>query len=145
MTTAERLGGIALAAGAAACFDGAVALQAVEARAVGERTVGAGLLRSLIARPRWLAATALGVAGWPLQVAALSLAPLTVVQPALALGLVLLLALGHRILGEPVRPRDLVAVGAITGGVALLGWAAPGGGGGDAGAGAPGPGLRRRA
>src|SRR3954471_4736984 len=73
-----RLGGIVLAAGAAACFDGAVALQAVEARAVGERTVGAGLLRSLIARPRWLAATALGVAGWPLQVAALSLAPLTV-------------------------------------------------------------------
>src|SRR3954470_21149361 len=99
MTTAELLGGIVLAAGAAACFDGAVALQAVEARAVGERTVGAGLLRSLIARPRWLAATALGVAGWPLQVAALSLTPLTVVQPALALGLGLVLGVGRR----PVR------------------------------------------
>src|SRR3954465_7797114 len=118
MTTAELLGGIALAAGAACCFDGAVALQAVEARAVGERTVGAGLLRSLIARPRWLAATVRGGAGWALRVAALSLAPLTVVQPALALGLVLLLALGRRLLGEPVRPRDYAAVGAVPAGAA---------------------------
>src|SRR4051812_31483389 len=125
MTTAERLGGIALAAGAAACFDGAVALQAVEARAVGERAVGAGLLRSLIARPRWLAATGLAIAGWPLQIAALALAPLTVVQPALALGLVLLLALGRRLLGEPVRPRDLAAVAVLGVGLGLPAWVAP--------------------
>src|SRR3954465_3689241 len=125
MTTAELLGGIALAAGAACCFDGAVALQAVEARAGGERAVGAGLRRSLIARPRWLAATALGIAGWPLQVAALSLAPLTVVQPALAVGRVLLPAPGARLLGEPPRPADAVAVAAVAGGLALLAWAAP--------------------
>src|SRR4051794_27815922 len=125
MTTAELLGGIVLAAGAAACFDGAVALQAVEARAVGDRGVGAGLLRSLIARPRWLAATGLAIAGWPLQIAALSLAPLTVVQPALALGLVLLLALGRRLLGEPVRPRDYAAVAVLAVGLGLLAWVAP--------------------
>jgi drug/metabolite transporter (DMT)-like permease len=112
--------GIALAAGAAACFDGAVALQALEARAVGD-----ALVRGLLSRPRWLAATALAIAGWPLQVAALSLAPITVVQPALALGLVLLLVLGNRLLHEPMRPRDLVAVGAIAAGLALLAWAAP--------------------
>ena len=125
MSAWELAGGIALAAGAAACFDGAVALQALEARAVAERSVGAGMLRGLLARPRWLAATGLAIAGWPLQVGALALAPLTVVQPALALGLVLLLALGSRMLGEPVRPRDWVAVGAIGAGLALLAWSAP--------------------
>jgi len=125
MSTAALAGGIALAAAAAACYDGAVALQAVEARAVSERTAGLGLLRSLIKRPRWLAATGLAIAGWPLQVAALALAPLTVVQPALALGLVVLLALGNRLLHEPVRPRDLAAVAAIALGLALLAFYAP--------------------
>src|SRR3954470_11575765 len=125
MSAPQLAGGIALAAGAAACFDGAVALQAVEARAVAQRAVGAGLLRALIARPRWVAATALAIAGWPLQVAALALAPLTVVQPALALGLVVLLALGRRMLGEPVGTRALIATAAIAAGVGLLAWAAP--------------------
>jgi hypothetical protein len=125
MSAGGVAGGVALAAAAAACFDGAVALQAVEARAVGDRGVGAGLLRSLARRPRWLAATGLAIAGWPLQVAALSVAPLTVVQPALALGLVVLLLLGHRVLGEPVRGRDLAAVAALAAGLALLAAFAP--------------------
>jgi drug/metabolite transporter (DMT)-like permease len=125
MSTAALAGGIVLAAGAAACFDGAVALQALEARQVEGAEGGAGLLRRLAARPRWLAATALAVAGWPLQVGALALAPLTVVQPTLALGLVLLLVLGVRILGEPATRRDLVAVAAIGVGLGLLAWAAP--------------------
>src|SRR4051812_21031691 len=125
MTGAELAAGIALAAGAAACFDGAVALQALEARALGTGDVGAGMVRGLLARPRWIAATGLAIAGWPLQGAALSLAPITVVQPALALGLVLLLFLGSRLLGERVRPRDLGAVAAIAAGLALLAWSAP--------------------
>src|SRR5690242_6225693 len=125
MNTGELLAGIALAGAAAACYDGAVALQAVEARAVGERGAGLGLLGSLIKRPRWLAATGLAIAGWPLQVAALAIAPLTIVQPALALGLVLLLFLGARMLGEPVRRRDWVAVGAIACGLGVLAVVAP--------------------
>jgi drug/metabolite transporter (DMT)-like permease len=122
---AELAGGLALAAAAAACFDGAVALQALEARALPTDTVGPGLVRGLLRRPRWLAATALAIAGWPLQVAALTLAPLTVVQPTLAVGLVLLLALGVHLLGEPAGPRDLLACAAIAAGLALLAWAAP--------------------
>jgi hypothetical protein len=125
MSAAALAGGIALAGAAAACYDGAVALQAVEARAVSERTAGLGLLRSLLKRPRWLAATGLAIVGWPLQVAALALAPLTVVQPALALGLVVLLILGNRLLHEPVRSRDLVAVGVMALGLALLAFYAP--------------------
>jgi drug/metabolite transporter (DMT)-like permease len=125
MSAAAVAGGIALGAAAACCFDGAVALQALEARAVAERAVGAGLIARLVRRPRWLAATALAIAGWPLQIAALALAPLTLVQPSLAIGLVLLLVLGVRLLGEPARPRDLAAVAAIAAGLALLAWAAP--------------------
>jgi drug/metabolite transporter (DMT)-like permease len=134
VSVAEIVGGIALAAGAAACFDGAVAVQATEARALRVERVGAGLLGGLLRRPRWLAATGLAILGWPLQIAALSLAPLTVVQPTLALGLVLLLCLGHRILGEPVHRRDLAAVAGIALGLGLLAWAAPENGHGHAGA-----------
>jgi hypothetical protein len=125
MTALELAGGIGLGAAAAACFDGAVALQAVEARALPAGGAGAGLLRGLLARPRWLAATALAAVGWPLQLGALALAPLTVVQPTLALGLIVLLALGMRLLGEPATARDLLAVVGIAAGLALLAWAAP--------------------
>lgn len=112
------LAGIVLGALAGCCFDAAVALQAPEARAQ------QGIL-ALVRNPRWLAATALAIAGWPLQLAALALAPLTVVQPSLAAGLVLLLVLGSRMLHEPARPRDFAAVAAIAAGLALLAWAAP--------------------
>jgi drug/metabolite transporter (DMT)-like permease len=125
MSAGSMLAGIALAGAAAACFDGAVAVQAMEARAVGDRGVGAGLLAALLKRPRWLAATGLAIVGWPLQIAALAVAPLTVVQPALALGLVVLLYLGHRLLHEPVRPRDYAAVAVLAAGLALIAAAAP--------------------
>jgi drug/metabolite transporter (DMT)-like permease len=107
-------------------FDLAVALQAIEARAV---PAGHGLRPSLYGRlfrsRRWLAATALSLAGFPLQLVALLLAPLTVVQPTLALGLLLLLVLGSRMLGERVGPREFVGVGLVVGGVAGLALAAP--------------------
>jgi hypothetical protein len=115
--------GIALATGAACCFNGSVALQAMEARRL---PVGSGAgLAPLLRRPRWLAGTALSIAGWPLHIAALAVAPLTIVQPALATGLILLLVLGARVLHEPVRPSDFAAVAAIAAGLALLAWAAP--------------------
>ncbi len=123
MSAAAIAGGIALGAAAGCCFDAAVALQAVETRAVADRSLG--LMARLLRRPRWLAATALAIAGWPLQVAALAIAPLTIVQPSLAVGLVLLLVLAVRLLGEPARPRDFAAVAAIAAGLALLAWSAP--------------------
>jgi len=122
MSTHHLALGIACAAGAAACFDGAVAWQALEARRVpSDRRV---LLR-LARQPRWLAATAVAAVGWPLQLAALSLAPLTVVQPTLAGGLIVLLVLGATVLGEPVGRVEIAAAVAIVSGVALLAWAAP--------------------
>ena len=74
---------------------------------------------------RWLGATALGLAGWPLEIVALLLAPLTVVQPCLASGLILLLWLGATRLGERPGRREWTAVAAIVLGVAGVALAAP--------------------
>src|SRR5204863_362601 len=107
-------------------FDIGVALQALEARRTAIRSaLSLGLIAALARRRRWLAGTLVAGAGWPFHVAALTLAPLSVVQPALALGLLLLLALGDRMLGERVGPREVAAVVAIVVGVTGMAWAAP--------------------
>jgi drug/metabolite transporter (DMT)-like permease len=124
--TAAQGAGLAAALAAGLCFDGAVVLQAREARRT-ERALGLrpGLIAGLLRRPRWLAGLALGALGWPLQLAALALAPLTLVQPALACGLVLLVLAGSRLLGERAGTAELAAVGAIAAGVALAALLAP--------------------
>jgi drug/metabolite transporter (DMT)-like permease len=118
--------GFALALGAAACYDTGYALQALEARRAPSRhAMRFSLLGHLFGRPRWLAATALSLLGFPLQVLALTKAPITLVQPTLALGLLLLLFLGRRILRESVGPREVLAVLIIIGSVAVTALAAP--------------------
>jgi drug/metabolite transporter (DMT)-like permease len=118
--------GLAVATAAAACYETGYAFQALEARGVSARhALRASLLGELARNARWLAATALSLLGWPLQVAALSLAPLALVQPTLALGLALLLVLGTRILGERVGRRELAAVALVIAGIACLAAAAP--------------------
>lgn len=120
--------GIAVALGASACYECAYVVQALEARRAGTGAVlQASLLARLLRRPRWVAGTALAGAGAVLQVLALTLAPLTVVQPTLALGLVLLLALSALFLGERAGRRELLGVAAIVVGVAVVALvAAPG-------------------
>jgi drug/metabolite transporter (DMT)-like permease len=118
--------GLLLALCAAACYDGAIALQAAEARKVRvDDSLQPALLLRLMRRPRWLAAIALDALGWPFQLGALALVPLSVVQPALALGLILLLVLGERVLGERPRPPEVLGVVLLAGGVAVLAAAAP--------------------
>lgn len=93
--------GIICAIGASALYNTSIALQALEARDVGEEhALRVSLIGRLIRNPRWLLATGIGLLGWPLEIAALLLAPLTVVQPCLAAGLVLLLWLGVTRLGS---------------------------------------------
>lgn len=122
--------GLGAALGAAACYDTGYALQALEARrAPSGLALRPGLMVHLSRRPLWVGATALSVCGWPLQVLALAHAPLTLVQPVLALGLLLLLALGVRVLGEPVGRRELAGVVLIIGAVGCVAWAAPAEGG----------------
>ena len=118
--------GIVAAVGASLLYNTSIALQALEARGVPqEHALRPSLLGRLVRNQRWLGATALGLAGWPLEIAALLLAPLTVVQPCLASGLVLLLWLGATRLGERPGARELVAVAAIIIGVAGVALAAP--------------------
>ena len=121
MPDAQVLAGMATAAAAAVCFDGAVILQAREARRVEpEHSLRLSLLTRLVRRRRWVLGTAIAVAGWPLQLVAYALAPVTLVQPCLALGLLLLLAAGSRALHEPVGTREWAAAGAVVGGVVAL-------------------------
>ena len=118
--------GIVAAVGASLLYNTSIALQALEARGVPyEHSLRPSLLGRLARNRRWLGATVLGLAGWPLEIAALLLAPLTVVQPCLASGLILLLWLGATRLGERPGPREAVAVAAIVLGVAGVALAAP--------------------
>lgn len=118
--------GILAAVGASVLYNTSIALQALEARDVPhEHSLRVSLIGKLVRNKRWLGATALGLAGWPLEIVALLLAPLTVVQPCLVSGLVVLLWLGATKLGETPGRREFVAVGAIVAGVAGVAWAAP--------------------
>src|SRR2546429_485494 len=86
---------------------------AVRGAAARGRALRLSLFRRLVAKPRWVAGTGLGLAGWALQALALTKAPLTVVQPLLGTSLVFLLGIAASRLGERVTRADALAVGAI--------------------------------
>jgi drug/metabolite transporter (DMT)-like permease len=118
--------GIAAALLASGLFASGLALQAVEARSTGaEHALRPSLIWRLLHRPRWVVGSTLAGLGWPLHATALVLAPVTVVQPVLAFGLVLLLAIGARVLDEHVTGRQMLGAAAIVVGVAGLAAAAP--------------------
>jgi drug/metabolite transporter (DMT)-like permease len=83
------------------------------------------LLARLMHRPRWLLGTLLLVLAWPLQVLALSFAPITVVQPVLASFQLILLALARLWMKERVGRIEVLAVLAITAGITIVITAGP--------------------
>ncbi len=118
--------GVAAALVASILFNLGLALQALEARqAPKSLDLRVGLLWRLLRRPRWLLGQVLGTAGVAPQLYALSLAPFVVVQPLLAVGLLLLLAIGARVFNESVGALGIIGVLAIIGGVTLVAWGAP--------------------
>lgn len=118
--------GIAAAIGASAFYSLGVVLQAMDAKQTAHHHyLRLGLARDLVKRRRWLLGTAISTVGWPLQLLALSLAPLVVVQPAMATGLLVLLVAGERMLGERAGRREHVAVCAIALGVVGAALCAP--------------------
>src|SRR5438067_2139778 len=118
--------GIGAAVGASSLYSLGIALQALDAReAPHEEHLRLALAWGLLKRARWLAGTAASMLGFPLQVLALLLAPLVVVQPALAMGLLVLLFLGQRMLGEHAGSYEYLAMAAIVIGVIGAGLAAP--------------------
>lgn len=118
--------GIAAAVAASTFYSLGVALQAVDAKRVPHAEhLRIGLARDLLGRARWLAGTGISILGWPLQLVALLLVPLVVVQPTLAAGLIVLLWLARRMLHEHAGSREHVAVGAIVLGMLGAALAAP--------------------
>lgn len=75
-------------------------------------------LMSLLAHPKWLSGTAFMVGGIVLQLAALTLAPLIVVQPVGAIALVITSLLNARSTKTRVSRPTLIAVGFCTVGIA---------------------------
>jgi FtsH-binding integral membrane protein len=118
--------GIGAAVGASAFYSLGIALQAMDAKqAPHAEHLRLALVRGLLKRARWLMGTGLSILGWPLQVVALRLAPLVVVQPALAAGLLVLLFVGRRMLGEHMGRSEHLATLAIVVGVVGAGLCAP--------------------
>src|SRR5258707_15548644 len=86
----------------------ATSLQALAARrAPKSEALSASLLARLVRRPLWLLGTAAGLLAWPLQAVALAFGSVTLVQPALGFGLVVLLILGVTVLHETEAKRRL--------------------------------------
>jgi drug/metabolite transporter (DMT)-like permease len=117
---------ILLAGATSSLYALSTSLQALEARREpASQALRASLLKRLVRRPLWLAGAAAGVIAWPLQAVALALASVAIVQPALGLGLIVLLVLGVRLLHERIGLREIAGALMITGAIAVIGWAAP--------------------
>jgi drug/metabolite transporter (DMT)-like permease len=113
--------GVLAALVSAVLYSAGVTLQAIEAReAPIDESLKLSLLRRLVHRRRWLVGTACVAGGWIMQAVALMLAPITIVQPALALSVVSLLFIAVRFFGEALRRQEILAAVAIVVGVAGL-------------------------
>jgi drug/metabolite transporter (DMT)-like permease len=77
-------------------------------------------LRSLAASPWFAAGWGLAAVAWLAHVAALSMAPISLVQAVLAGGAVTLAVLSQRLFGDPVERRQWLALALGGGGLALL-------------------------
>lgn len=116
----------ALAFLSAAVAFGGSAMQAFEARKVPDQeSLRLGLLVALAHRPLWVGGTLLNVAAFGMQVVALTLASLAIVQPTLAAGLIVLAAIGRWKLGERIDLRTSAGIAAIIAGLVGLAFVAP--------------------
>jgi len=95
-------------------------LPAIDARHAGK------LLRTLLTAPAWLAGFCLMLCGFGLQVMALTLAPVSVVQPILGSGVVILLVLSRVVLHETLGRLELACVLAMAGAIVVIALSATG-------------------
>ena len=122
----DLLLGILAAIGASSLYSLGIALQAMDAKqAPREEHLRVALVLGLLRRARWMAGTGLSILGFPLQVIALLLAPLVVVQPTMAVGLLVLLAAGELLLHERPGRYEYLAMSAIIAGVVAVALCAP--------------------
>jgi hypothetical protein len=82
--------------------------------------VGFRQLIRLLVRPQWISGLGLMAAGMVLQLGALSLAPLIVVQPIGAIALVITSLLNAKVTKTPMNRGSIIAVALCTVGIALF-------------------------
>jgi drug/metabolite transporter (DMT)-like permease len=112
---------VSLALVAALLFAFGTVLQQKEAQEVSDDDARkAGFLLRLARRPVWLAGMAADGIGYGAQAAALGIGRIVVVQPLLATTVVFALPLGARILGQPIRRREVLAALAVTAGLGVF-------------------------
>jgi len=96
----------------------------VEAMAARRQAAGAGLgfglLLRLVRQPLWLAGFVCELCGFALEVVALTVAPLILVQPLLAAGLTVVVLGGALFLGERLTRWGVAGMASLVGGVVLL-------------------------
>jgi drug/metabolite transporter (DMT)-like permease len=108
-------------------FDLGIAIQAIEARRTpAYEGLRVSLIWDLLHRRLWVAGLGVEWLGVPLEILAFAWAPFVVVQPLMACGLLVLLAVAGRLLGERPTLDALLGVGAIIAGIVLIAWGAPG-------------------
>jgi len=78
------------------------------------------VIKTFITNWPWLSAQIENIAGFVLYAIALSIIPVSIVEPITAAGIVLLVYLAIRQLGEKVKPRDYIAIGMTVLGVILI-------------------------
>jgi hypothetical protein len=121
--TAALLGGLALALASAGALNWGYFAQhqaAVRLPKLSLRRPIRSLVVLFVDR-RWLAGFLVGIGGWVLYVAALKLAPLSLVQATSAGGIGLLALLAWRATGTRPQTGELAGVGAALAGLVLLG------------------------
>lgn len=114
--------GIALILASTFAYNGSAVLLAVETR---RHSGGSALLLAVSRRASGVLAISMNVLGWGLEVAALTMIPLTLARVLNAAGLVVLLGLTHRILKEPLGLRALLGVCSVALGTVAAGFAPP--------------------
>ena len=118
----KTVAGVLIAIASALFFNHAVYRMkiAVEVLPKIEMNSSWGVARTFITNWPWLSAQIENVVGFVLYAVALSIIPVSIVEPITAAGIVLLVYLAIRQLGEKVRPRDYAAIGMTVLGVILI-------------------------
>jgi len=116
--------GLPAAVGSAALYGVAPLVQAVAARREQAGTgLGLGLLARLVRRPLWLGGLAVEMVAFVLEVYALSVAPVAMIGPVMALDMIVFTLLAGRALREHLSRLGAAAICVMVVGIGLLAYA----------------------
>jgi len=115
---------IALSVLATTCYQAGLVLQKIAADRMPKLTLvlrQRHVFRAFLRSPLWLSGIAITAAGWVCFLKAVANAPVSIVQPALGAGLVLLALVSVLVLKEEVRFLEWLGIALMISGIVLLG------------------------